>query len=82
MEDHLLRSLFEDTEVRLRFSIGRIPLDIQTLRDLAPGTILDFGKQLGAPVEMLLDETSIGQGELVNIEGSLGVRIRQLKVPQ
>lgn len=68
----------DDLPVTLTFEVGRLHLPLRALRSLAAGSVLDLGCSLAEPVEIAAHGCRIGRGELVEIEGGLGVRIVSL----
>lgn len=72
------RAAAEDTKVQLRIELGRMRLTIRELAQLSPGAILEMRRDPTAPVSLVVDDRVIGTGDLVRIEGELGVRIASL----
>jgi len=61
--------------VTLRFELGRTRLTLDQLRTLGPQAVLDV--QGGAPhaIAITCGGTEVGRGEVVDVDGRLGVRI-------
>ena len=57
----------------------RIPLG--KLTTLAPGAVLETGVALGGPVELRVQGRTVARGELVDVEGEVGVRILSVVDP-
>ena len=59
----------------LRFELGRLHLSLDQLRALGPGVVLELTG--GSPHEIAIacGGTRVGYGEVVDVEGRLGVRI-------
>jgi type III secretion protein Q len=68
----------DSVPVTLVFEIGRLRLPLGELRTLAPGFSFDLGRDLRAPVDILVGGRKIGTGELVQIDERLGVRVSKL----
>lgn len=62
--------------VHIEFAARRITLE--ELARLRVGQLLDLGCQVTDPVELVVEERRIARGELIDIEGRLGVRLTQL----
>ena len=62
--------------VRVELAARRISLD--ELARLRAGQVLELGCRATDPVELITEDRRIARGELVDIEGRLGVRITQL----
>lgn len=58
--------------------LGRRNMTVADVTRLRLGQIIDLRRTPSEPVELTIDGKSIGKGELVDIEGELGVRILRL----
>lgn len=67
-----------DTPVQLTVELARLSVPLGELASLAPGAVLRTGRPLGEPVQLRAGDRVIGQGELVEVEGELGVRLLDL----
>jgi flagellar motor switch protein FliM len=54
-------------------------MSVKDIAKLQQGQILELKKNPDEPVNLVVDDKVIGTGELVDIEGQLGVRILQLQ---
>lgn len=64
--------------VRLSFDLGDVALTVAQLRALQPGQALDLGHPLAGAVRIRANGALVGEGDLVEIDGKLGVSIRHL----
>ncbi len=64
--------------VVLRVEIGSVRMTLGELSRLSAGTVLELKKNVSAPVDLVVEDLSIGCGELVDVEGELGVRVLSL----
>lgn len=64
--------------VRLSFDLGEVSLTLAQLRALQPGQTLDLGHPLAGAVRIRANGALVGEGDLVEIDGQLGVSIRHL----
>ena len=69
---------FDAIPVRLSFDLGEISLTLAELRALQPGQAIRLGHPLAAAVRIRANGALIGEGELVEIDGLLGVSVSQL----
>jgi type III secretion protein Q len=53
-------------------------MSLRALAELAVGQIVSLGRPLAGPFEVRAGGRLVGQGELVDIDGELGVRIVSL----
>jgi type III secretion protein Q len=68
----------EDIPVRLVFDFGDLELTLAELRRLVPGQVIDLARPVGHAVRLSVNGRRIGAGEIVEIEGRLGVRVTEL----
>ena len=64
--------------VRLTFDLGERSMTVAELRDLKPGYTFDLGRELRRAVSIRAQGQVIGEGELVEIDGTLGVAITSM----
>lgn len=76
-EEHPATTL-EDVNIRLTFDIGHLQLTLGELSQITPGYTFNLGKSLHKVVTIRANDTIIGTGELVDIEGVIGVSIVEL----
>jgi type III secretion protein Q len=68
----------DELPVDLRFELGEARLTVGELRTMAAGFTFDLGKDFRAPVGIRANGRVIGSGELVEIDGRVGVRVAEL----
>ncbi len=73
--DHERAALAADVPVSLVVELGRVELSAADLMRVRPGIVIELNRQPGAPVDLVVGDRRIGKGEIVQIEGELGVRI-------
>ena len=64
--------------VQLSFDVGEKTLSFNEVRQLRPGYVLELGKSLPEIIQIRSQNRLIGTGELVEINGRVGVRILNL----
>src|SRR5690606_30964987 len=65
--------------VRLTFDLGERTMPLAELRQLQPGVVFDLQRPLAdGPVMIRANGALIGAGELVEVDGRIGVRVRTL----
>jgi hypothetical protein len=72
-------ALPDDAHLELTVQLGTTRLSLRQLSDLVPGSIVSLGRPLGGPFEVRAAGRLVGQGELVDVDGELGVRIVSLQ---
>lgn len=68
-------ALPDDARVELTVGLGTTKLSLRQVMGLAVGEVVPLGRPLAGPFEIRADGKLIGQGELVDVDGELGVRI-------
>ncbi|CAN5876396.1 hypothetical protein BH11MYX2_BH11MYX2_32060 [soil metagenome] len=69
----------DDAQLELTVQLATTRLTLRQLSELAPGAIVSLGRPLSGPFEVRAQGRLIGQGELVDVDGELGVRIVTLQ---
>ncbi|HSN27038.1 MAG TPA: FliM/FliN family flagellar motor switch protein [Kofleriaceae bacterium] len=72
-------SLPDDASVELTVALGTTQLTLRSVLELAVGQIVQLGRPLAGPFELRALGRVVGRGELVDVDGELGVRIVSLE---
>lgn len=67
--------VLEDVPVTVRVEVGSVELAAREWARLRAGDTLALGRRLGEPVVLRVSGVEVARGELVNVEGEVGVRI-------
>jgi flagellar motor switch/type III secretory pathway protein FliN len=67
-----------DTPIVVRVELGTVSLLARDFAELRPGDVIETGVRIAEPVVLRVAGREVARGELVSIEGELGVRIRQV----
>jgi flagellar motor switch protein FliM len=70
--------LLEDITVAMVVELGRVMVSAADVVQLRPGQVIELSRAPGEAVDLVVDSKRIGKGELVEIDGELGVRILSL----
>lgn len=70
--------LLGDIPLQIAVELSRVAVGADQVVALKVGQILDLGRAPGDPVELSVNGKLVARGELVEVEGSLGVRILAL----
>lgn len=74
--------LILDIAVEIRVEVGNSRLTISELLNLAPGSIIELDRTAGSPADLLVNGTKVGQGDVVVVDESYGIRLTKLVDPQ
>ncbi|RMH40582.1 MAG: hypothetical protein D6689_13295 [Deltaproteobacteria bacterium] len=77
MED----TVADDVTVHVSCQLGTVELSARQVLELSPGQVLPLARPLGGPVDLVVGTRVIGTGELVDVDGELGVRVLSLREP-
>lgn len=77
LADDPLTSL-DDLPVPLSFDLGELSLTLAQVRELAPGQVLNLARPLNAAVNVRANGVLVAQGDLVSVDGRLGVSLQQV----
>jgi hypothetical protein len=69
----------DDAQVELTVTAGSVRLPLRRVLDLAVGEIVELARPLAGPFDVRAAGRLIGQGELVDVDGELAVRIVSLE---
>lgn len=72
-------ALADTAQLELTVQLGTTRMSLRQLGELAPGAIVPLGRPLAGPFEVRAAGRLIGRGELVDVDGELGVRIVSLE---
>ena len=70
-----------DAEMDISVLLGRTRMSLEDVLNAEPGTVYDLDKLSGMPMEILVNGTLFGYGEIVVVGDRLAVRIVQLLKP-
>lgn len=71
----------DELPVELSFDLGQRHMSLAQLRQLQPGQVIDLTRPLGSAVQIRANGALVGQGEVVEIDGRLGVVVARLHAP-
>ena len=68
--------------VDVKVEVGSSRLSISEVLNLAPGTIIELDRTAGSPADLIVNGTKVGQGDVVVVDESYGIRLTRLVDPQ
>jgi type III secretion protein Q len=72
------QSLASDAPLEISVELARFSLTLGELQRSAPGDVLVTGRRIGEQVTLRVGGRALAQGELVDVEGEIGVRLLSL----
>ena len=70
-----------DIPLVVSVEIGRTKMLIKDLLQLGQGSVVEFDKLVGEPMEVLVNEKLIARGEVVVVNEKFGVRLTDISSP-
>ncbi|MGV0949623.1 MAG: flagellar motor switch protein FliN [Azonexus sp.] len=64
-----------DIPVTLSMEVGRRRMTIRDLLKLSQGSVLELDRDVGAPMDVMVNGTLIAQGEVVVVNDRFGIRL-------
>lgn len=76
--EHRNLDMLLDVPLKVTVELGRTNRPIREILDLSAGSIIELDKLAGEPVDILVNEKLIAQGEVVVIDENFGVRVTDI----
>ena len=73
--------LILDVPLRISVELGRTTMLVRDLVQLGQGSVVELMKEVGEPVEVLVNDKLIARGEVVVVEDKFGVRLSDIISP-
>jgi flagellar motor switch/type III secretory pathway protein FliN len=73
-----LGDVLAEAPLTVELELGSVTLPARDFASLMPGDVVETAIHLGEPITLRIGGRAVASAELVNIEGQLGVRIREL----
>lgn len=70
-----------DIPVQLTVELGRTKMPIRNLLQLAQGSVVELSGLAGEPLDVLVNDFLIAQGEVVVVNDKLGIRLTDVITP-
>src|SRR6478752_9571550 len=67
-----------DVQVKVQAVLGRTRMPIGHLLQLTSGAVLELDRRVGEPVDIFVNDRLIARGEVVLIDGALGVSLTEI----
>jgi flagellar motor switch protein FliN/FliY len=67
-----------DVGVKLTVELGSCQMPMRDLLQLAPGSVVQLDKASDAPVDLYVSGKLFARGEVVVVEGRIGIRITEM----
>ncbi|WP_096269879.1 flagellar motor switch phosphatase FliY [Paucisalibacillus globulus] len=78
VNQHRNLDMLLDIPLKVTVELGRTKRSVKDILDLTSGSIIELDKLAGEPVDILVNEKLIAQGEVVVIDENFGVRVTDI----
>lgn len=79
LEKHIER--YDDVPVKISIELGRVPKSLREILEWKEGSIVETKKLSGMPMEIMVNGSLFGKGEVVVVGDNLAIRITDLEKP-
>ncbi len=70
--------VLRDVQLDVRIELGKTRMRIQDVLTLARGSVVELDRLAADPVDIIINDRLVARGEVVVIDGNLGVRIDEI----
>jgi flagellar motor switch protein FliN/FliY len=70
---------FLDIPIKITIQLAQCVMKVRDILQLQPNSIIELPKSAGENVDILMNERLIAFGEVMELEGSTGIRLTDLK---
>lgn len=74
--------LLQDVDVKLTVEIGSTTLSLRELLALGESSVIELDRQAGELLDVFVNGTLIGRGEVVTVGERFGVKMTELVAPE
>jgi flagellar motor switch protein FliN/FliY len=67
-----------DVPVKVAAVLGKTRINVASLMKLGEGAIIELDRKVGEPIDLYVNDRLIARGELVMVDGSLGVTMTEI----
>lgn len=67
-----------DVPVKVSAVLGKKRMRVADLMELGAGAIIELDRRVGEPIDLYINDTLIARGELVMVDGVLGVTMTEI----
>ena len=74
----LAKNTIENVPVKISAVLGKTKIDVAQLRTLGDGAVIELDRKVGEPIDLYVNDRLIARGELVMVDGALGVTMTEI----
>lgn len=69
---------FHEVQVTVTAELGRVQIPIHELLTVGEGSVIELDRSISAPIELLAQGVPLGNGEVVVVDDTFAVRIKEI----
>ncbi len=73
------KNLFKNIKVDVSIELGRSQISLKKLYELKNGSIIELGRLVGEPLDLVINDQVIARGEVVAVNSNYGIRITHVE---
>jgi flagellar motor switch protein FliN/FliY len=73
------KNLFKNIKVDVSIELGRSKVSLKKLYELKSGAIIELGRLVGEPLDLVINDQVIARGEVVAVNSNYGIRITHVE---
>lgn len=73
------KNLFKNIKVDVSIELGRSKVSLKKLYELKSGSIIELGRLVGEPLDLVIKDQVIARGEVVAVNSNYGIRITHIE---
>ena len=78
LHHHINPEVLQNISVNLSIEVGRTNIKIKDLMRLTQGSVVELDRIAGEPLDLLVNDTVVAQGEVVLVNDRYGVRLTRV----
>ncbi len=72
---------FREIPIKISVQLDRKRVRVANVLDFRVGSVIELSRSAGENVDLLMEGMTVGNGEIVVIEDTMGLRITDLRIP-
>jgi flagellar motor switch protein FliN/FliY len=73
------KNIFKNIKVDVAIELGRTKISLKKLYELKSGAIVEMGRLVGEPLDLVINDQVIARGEVVAVDNNYGIRITHVE---
>ena len=79
LHHHINPEVLQNISVAIKVEVGRTKMKIRDLLRLTQGSVVELERIAGEPLDLLVNDTVVAQGEVVLVNDRYGIRLTRVE---